>query len=90
MSCVLSLCFFVLFFFFFFFSFIPFSIAITSRGKERAGLCAFRALVCFARDGLCLFPVPLGVKDWLRLVIVALLDFYFLIFIYFFFTFLTP
>ena len=50
----------------------PFSIAITSPGEERAGLCAFRAFVCFAGDSLCLFPLPLGVRDWLRVVIVAL------------------
>ena len=51
--------------------FSPFSIAITSLGKERSGLCAFRAFVCFVRVGLCLFPFPLGVRDWLRLMIVA-------------------
>ena len=52
----------------------PFSIAITSLGEERAGLCAFRAFVRFARDGLYPFPValPLGVRDWLWLGIVAL------------------
>ena len=32
--------------------FSPVSIVITSLGVERAGLCAFRALVCFARDYL--------------------------------------
>ena len=31
--------------------FCPFSIVINSLGVERAGLCSFRALVCFARDG---------------------------------------
>ena len=34
--------------------------------------------VCFARVGLCLFPLPLGVRDWLRLVIVALSGVFFL------------
>ena len=45
---------------------------------ERAGLCAFRAFVCFARIVLCLFPFPLGVGNWLRLVIVALPGLFFL------------
>ena len=49
----------------------PFSIAITSPGEERAGLCAFRAFVSFACDGLCRFPLPLSVRDWLQVVIVA-------------------
>ena len=58
----------------FFFSlcfFSPISIAFTTLEDEIAGLCAFCAFVCFARDGLDLFPLPPGVKDWLRLVIVA-------------------
>ena len=46
-------------------AFCPFSIAITFLGKRaRAGLCAFRAFVCFARVGLCLFPLTLSVRDW--------------------------
>ena len=32
-------------------------------------MCAF---VCFALVGLCLFSLPLGVRDWLRLVTVVL------------------
>ena len=48
--------------------FSPFSTAITSLGEERAGLCAFRAFVCFVLVGLYLFPLRHGVKDWLRLV----------------------
>ena len=32
--------------------------------------------------GLCLFPLPLGVRDWLRLVIVALPGLFFLPFSY--------
>ena len=59
LPCILSLC--------------PFSIAITSLGEARACLCAFRAFICFARVGLCLFP--LGVRDWLRLKTVASLNF---------------
>ena len=49
-----------------------FSIAITSLGEERANLSAFRTFARFARVWFCLFPLPLGVWDWLRLVIVAL------------------
>ena len=51
--------------------FSPFSIAITSLGEERANLGAFRTFVQFALVWLCLFPLPLGVWDRLRLVIVA-------------------
>ena len=58
--------------------FSPFSIAVISLWEERAGLCAFRAFVCFARDGLCLFPFPVGASDWMRLVIVALPGLFFL------------
>ena len=56
----LSVCHFVLVFF------SPFSIAITSLGEERANLSAFRTFVC-----ACL-PLPLGVWEGLRFVIVAL------------------
>ena len=49
-----------------------FSIAITSFGEERANLSAFRMLVPFALVWFCLFPLPLGVWEGLRLVIVAL------------------
>ena len=52
--------------------FLLFSIAITSFRKNRAGLCAFRAFVCFARVSLCLFPLPIGDRDWLRFMTVAL------------------
>ena len=41
--------------------FSAFSIAITSFGEDRAGVYVFRAFVCFARVGLCVFPLPLGV-----------------------------
>ena len=51
----LALCYFVLFFFH------SFSIAITSLGKERAILSAFRTCVRFALVWICMFPLPLGV-----------------------------
>ena len=59
----LSVCYFVLVFF------SPFSIAITSLGEERANLSAFRT---FVLAWICLFPLPLGVWEGLRFVIVAL------------------
>ena len=50
LPCSLAMCFFVCFFFFFFFFFFcHFSILITLPGKEGAGLCAYRALVCYLR-----------------------------------------
>ena len=52
--------------------FSPFSIAITSTGEERANLSAFRSFVRFALFWFCLFPLPLGVWEGLRFVIVAL------------------
>ena len=61
----LTFCYFVLVFF------SPFSIAITSLGEERANLSAFRAFVRFALVWFCVFPVPLGVWEGLRFVIVA-------------------
>ena len=62
----IALCYFVLVFF------SPVSIAITSLVEERASLGAFRAFVRFALVWFCLFPLPLGVSDGLRFVIVAL------------------
>ena len=62
----LALCYFVLVFF------SPFSIAITSLGKERSNLSAFRTFVRFALVRFCLFPLPLGAWEWLRFAIVAL------------------
>ena len=59
-----SVCHFVLVFF------SPFSIAITSLGEERANLSAFRTFVRFVL--VCRFPLPLGVWEGLRFVIVAL------------------
>ena len=55
--------------------FIPFSIVITSLGKEEAGLCASGAFVCFVRVSFVIFSLPLGVGGWLRFVIVHSLDF---------------
>ena len=52
--------------------FSPFSIAITSLGEERANLGAFRTFVRFVLVWICLFPLPLGVWEGLRFVIVAL------------------
>ena len=62
----LSLCYFVLVFF------SPFSIAITSLVEERASLGAFRTFVRFALVWFCLFPLPFGVWEGLRFVIMAL------------------
>ena len=62
----LALCYFVIVLF------SPFIIAITSLGEERANLSAFRTFVQFALVPFCLFSLPLGVWDGLRLVIVAL------------------
>ena len=61
----LTLCYSVLVFF------SPFSIAITSLGKERANLSAFRTIVRFVLVWFYRFP-PLGVWEGLRFVIVAL------------------
>ena len=62
----LSVCHFVLVFI------SPFSIAITSLGDERANLSAFRTFVRFVLVWICRFPLPLGVGERLRVVIVAL------------------
>ena len=51
--------------------FSPFSIAITSLGEERAN-SAFRTFVRFVLVWICRFPLPLGVWEGLRYVIVAL------------------
>ena len=66
----LSMCYFVLVFF------SLFSIAITSLGKERANLSAFRTFVRFVLVWICRFPLPLGVWEGLRFVIVALPGFF--------------
>ena len=62
----LTLCHFVLVFF------SHYSIAITSLGEERANLSAFRTCVRFVLVWICRFPLPLGVWEGLRFVIVAL------------------
>ena len=62
----LALCHFILVFF------SPFSIAITSLGEERANLSAFRTFVRFVFVWICRFPLPLGVWERLRFVIMAL------------------
>ena len=62
----LTMCHFVLVFF------IPFSIAITSLGDERANLSAFRTFVRFVLVWFCRFLLPLGVWEGLRFVIMAL------------------
>ena len=57
--------------------FSPFSIAITSLGeeRERASLGAFCTFIRFVLVWFCPFPIPLGVLEGLRFVIVAFLDF---------------
>ena len=52
--------------------FSPFSIAITSLGEERVNLSAFRTFVRFVLVCICRFPLPLGVWEGLRFVIVTL------------------
>ena len=52
--------------------FSPFSIAIASLGEETANLSAFRTFVRFVLVWICRFPLPFGVWEWLRFVIVAL------------------
>ena len=52
--------------------FSPFSIGITSLGEEKTNLTAFRTFVRFMLVSICLFPLPLGVWEGLRFVIVAL------------------
>ena len=65
MLCI-TLCYFVLVFF------SPSSIAITSLGEERANPSAFRTFVRFVLVWISWFPLPLGVWEGLRFVIVAL------------------
>ena len=61
----LSVCHFVLVFF------SPFTIAITSFGEERSNLSAFRTFVRFVLVWICRFPLPFGVGEELRFVIVT-------------------
>ena len=51
--------------------FSPFSIAITSLGEQRANLGAFHTFVRFVIVWICRFPLPLGVWEGMRFVIVA-------------------
>ena len=62
--------------------FSPLSIVISSLGK-RANLSAFRTFVRFALVWFCLFPLPLGVWEGLRLVIVAFPRLFSYLFFYF-------
>ena len=62
----LTLCHFVLVFF------SIFTIAITSLEEERANLSVFRTFVRFVLVWIYRFPLPLGVWEGLRFVIVAL------------------
>ena len=62
----LSVCRFVLVFF------GPFGVAFASLGGGGAGLGAFRTFVRFVLVWICRFPLPLGVWEGLRFVIVAL------------------
>ena len=62
----LTLCHFVLVYF------RPFSTAITSLWEERGYFSAFRTFVRFALVWFCPLPLPLGVWEGLRFVIVAL------------------
>ena len=52
--------------------FSPFSIGITSLGEETANLSALCTFVRFAFVWFCLFTLPFGVWEGLRLVNVAL------------------
>ena len=63
--------------------FTPFSIAITSLGEERANLSAFRTFVRFVLVWICRFPLPLGVWEGLRFVIVALAGLFSYLFFFF-------
>ena len=54
------------------FVFSLFSIAITSLVEERANLGVFRTFVRFVFVWICRFPLPLGIWEGLRFVIVAL------------------
>ena len=49
----------------------PFSIAITSLGVERANISVFRTFVGLVLVWFCRFPLPLGVWEGRRFVIVA-------------------
>ena len=52
------------------------SIVITSLGEERANLSVFCMFVRTVLVWFCLFPLPLGIWEGLRLVIVELPGFF--------------
>ena len=62
----LALCYFVLVFF------SHLALRLPRKGRERANLSAFRTFVQFVLVWLCWFPLPLGVWEELRFVIVTL------------------
>ena len=62
---ILSLCHFVIVFF------SPLNITITSLVEEWTNLSVFRTFVRFVLVWICRFPLPLGVWEGLRFVIVA-------------------
>ena len=70
------MCYFVLMFF------SRFSIAITSFREERANLTAFHTFVRLALVWFCLFPLPLGICEGLRFVILALPGLFSYLFLY--------
>ena len=81
----LFVCFFVVFFLSSLLSLVPLegpsSIASTSLGEERANFSAFRTFVRFVLVWICRFPLPLGVWEGLRFVIVHSLDFFLTFFV---------
>ena len=60
--------------------FSPFSIAITSLGEEGSNLSALRTFIRFVLVWFCRFPLPLGVWEGLRFVIVSLPELFLLLF----------
>ena len=54
--------------------FSPFSVVITSIGdKELVYVVLVHVFVYFARINVCHFSLPLGIRVWMRLVIMTLL-----------------
>ena len=63
--------------------FSPFSIVITSLGEERADLSAnLSTFIQFVLVWICRFPLPLGIWEGLRFVIVALPGLFSYLFLY--------
>ena len=56
------------------------ALRLSRLGEERASLGAFCPFVRFALVWFCLFPLPLGVREGLRFVIVALPGLFFYLF----------